>query len=373
MPQGKKNIIQVLKLGVLTGLTLVSGVSFAMAQGGRAVEANPLDQFRTNNNASTQQQSQQQQPAPQKKKTVGGNIPAPTIGGFQQNLSQEEIDSALAGYDFDLGMDIEAQKAEVERQAREAAFEASINGMFPMRTDEILEFLEKYRETREASQSRIGGIPKPEITLETVSLDPGAAPPVIKLSPGHVTTLNILDITGQPWPVRDVSWGGDFEVIQPKEGEHVIRISPMRAHEVGNLSIQLLDLKTPVTFMLNTQLETVQYRFDARIPEYGPYANMPLIDNGITSVAGGEDITKVLDGTPPSTAKRLDIEGVDGRTTAFEVDGQVFVRTPLALLSPGWSSSVTSADGTTVYAIGQSPVLLLSDKGKMVRAMIDYN
>lgn len=337
-----------------------------------AQEANPLDQFRVSNGGGQQQQAQEV-PARANPKPVGENLPAPTIGGMQQALSQEDINNALAGYDFDLEADIEAQKAEVERQARAAAFEAALNGMFPMKTDEILEFLEKYRETREVSESRIGGIPTPEVTLETVSLDPGATPPIIKVSPGHVTTLNILDITGQPWPVRDVSWGGDFEVIQPQEGEHVIRISPMRAHEVGNLSIQLLDLKTPVTFMIKSQLETVQYRFDARIPEYGPYANMPIIDNGITAIAGGGDITRVLDGTPPPTAKKLDIEGVDGRTTAYESDGQVYLRTPLTLLSPGWSSSVTSADGTTVYAIGQSPVILLSEKGKMVRAMIEYN
>jgi len=333
-------------------------------------EPNPLDQFRVNNNGG---QQQQQMPAAPRQQVTQDTLPSPTVGGLQQGPSQNEINDALAGYDFDLGADIEAQKAEVERQAREAAFEAAINGMFPMRTEEILELLERYRETREASQSRIGGVPKPEITLETVSLDPGATPPIIKLSPGHVTTLNILDLTGQPWPVRDVSWGGDFEVIQPQEGSHVIRISPMRAHEVGNLSIQLLDLQTPVTFMMKTQLETVQYRFDARIPEYGPYANMPPIDNGVSVTAGGGDITRVLDGTPPAQAKKLDINGVDGRTTAFEVNGQVFVRTPLTLLSPGWSSSVTSADGTTVYAIGQSPVLLLSDKGKMVRAMVDYD
>lgn len=336
---------------------------------GNAMAQNPLDQFRVNNG---QQQGQFRN---ETREVEREQLPAPTPGGLQQQggLTQEQIDQALQGYDFDLGIDMEAQKAEIERQAREAAFEAALTGMFPMNTDEILRFLEKYRENREVTQSRIGGIPKPEITLQTVSLDPGAEPPVIKLSPGHVTTLNILDVTGQPWPVRDVSWGGDFEVIQPQEGEHVIRISPMRAHEVGNMSIQLLDLKTPVTFMLNTQLETVQYRFDARIPEYGPYAQAPLIEQGVTAVAGGEDITSVLDGTPPARAKKLDVDGVDGRTTAFEIDGQVFVRTPLALLSPGWSSSVTSADGTTVYAIGQSPVLLLSDRGKMVRAMIDYN
>lgn len=351
----------------MIGMSFAAPPVFAQQQG--AVSADPLAQFRTN--AAPQQNTQQAQQRPQQQQSQG--LPAPTVGGLQQGPTQEEINNALSGYDFNFEADLEEQKAEIERQAREAAFEAALNGMFPMQTEEILEFLERYRESREATESRIGGVPTPEITLETVSLDPGAVPPVIKLSPGHVTTLNVLDITGQPWPIRDISWGGDFDVIQPQEGEHVVRISPLRAHEVGNISMQLLDLKTPVTFRLQTQLETVQYRFDARIPEYGPYAEAPIIDNGVTIAAGGGDITRVLDGTPPPQANRLNIEGVDGRTTAFEVGGQVYVRTPLTLLSPGWSSSVTSADGTTVYAIGQSPVLLLSDKGKMVRAMVEYN
>jgi intracellular multiplication protein IcmK len=364
----KKNIcLSILTIGLFGVFALLAPTSNAQQA------ADPLAQFRTNNAPNSNVGQAQRMQAQPRQPVQQQALPSPTVGGLQQGPSQADIDSALAGYDFDFDADIEAQKAEIERQARDAAFEAALNGMFPMRTEEILEFLERFRETREASESRIGGVPTPEITLETVSLDPGAVPPVIKLSPGHVTTLNVLDVTGQPWPIRDISWGGDFDVIQPQEGEHVVRISPLKAHEVGNISMQLLDLKTPVTFRLQTQLEVVQYRFDARIPEYGPYADVPIIDNGITLSAGDGDITRVLDGTPPPQAKRLGIDGVDGRTTAFEVGGQVYVRTPLTLLSPGWSSSVTSADGTTVYAIGQSPVLLLSDRGKMVRAMVEYN
>jgi len=341
--------------------------------------ANPLDRFRSDNN------QQQDQSAPQqgtsgffpRQQGVGndGAMPPPTIGGLQQQgLTEAEINQALQDYNFGDGMTFEERQREVERQSRRAAFEATLNGALPLTPDEILELLDRFRDVREASESRIGGPPDASIALERVSLDPGVTPPIIKLSPGHVTTLNILDITGQPWPIQDISWGGDFEVIQPQEGEHVVRISPMKAHEVGNLSIQLLELDTPVVFSLRTNLEEVQYRFDAQIPEMGPYSETPIIDNfDIRAAAGDDQIIRILNGTPPATAQKLDVEGVDRRTSAYDIDGQIYVRTPFSMLSPGWNSSIRSADGTNVYHIGRSPVLLLSDKGKMVRARINYN
>lgn len=49
----------------------------------------------------------------------------------------------------------------------------------------------------------------------------------------------------------------------------------------------------------------------------------------------------------------------------------MFIRTPLTMLSPSWEASVSSADGTTVYELGQStPVLLMSDGGSLIRARV---
>jgi intracellular multiplication protein IcmK len=330
---------------------------------------NPLDQFRTNSNEQQAQPQQQSQPR------NPDDIPPPTIGGMQQQgLTQEQINQALAGYNLDGGMTLEERQAEAEAQARESAFEAMMNGAFPLKPEEIREVLEVFREVREASESRIGGAPNPEITLESVPLDPGSTPPIIQLSPNYVTTLNVLDITGQPWPIQDISWGGNFEILQPEDGANIVRISPLRAHEVGNLSVRLVDLNTPVIFSLQSDLGDVDVRFDAQIPEYGPNAEMPLIDNGgIQTTAGDNEIIRILDGVPPSQAEKLDVDGVDGRTSVYEVDGRIYVRTPHTLLSPGWSGTIKSADGTSVYAINQSPVLLLSDRGKMVRAFVNYN
>ncbi|HEY8964360.1 MAG TPA: DotH/IcmK family type IV secretion protein [Alphaproteobacteria bacterium] len=318
--------------------------------------ADPLAEFRKANE--------------QPKADPAENPPVPTPGGFQQPTA-----GAAANQNYNL-QDIaevtEEERAELEQKARESAFDAALNGMMPMSPEQIRALLDKYKVTREASESRIGGAPKPEITVQTVSLEPGVAPPVIKLSPGHVTSLTMMDMTGQPWPVQDVSWGGNFEIISPGEGGHVIRISPMGATEVGNLSVMLVGLKTPVTFELETQLDVVQYRFDARIPEYGPLATPPLIEQTVSIQAGTDKVIgQVLDGVPPAGTEKLAVSGVDARTAVYRAGGSMYLRTPLTLLSPGWSASVKSADGMTVYVVNNSPVFLLSDRGKMVRAVVE--
>ena len=70
----------------------------------------------------------------------------------------------------------------------------------------------------------------------------------------------------------------------------------------------------------------------------------------------------------PQGATKLSVGlGGDGRTTAYKLNGMTYLRTPYTLLSPGWSSSMSSADGMNVYEIKDTPVVILSENGKMVR------
>ncbi len=275
--------------------------------------------------------------------------------------------------EFDLGGQDPNRKSqeELNEEIRQEAFDAAITGLFPLKPENIKSILKEYDKTKRAVEEPVHGVPTPRINVETVSLDPGVAPMIIHTATGHITTLNILDVTGAPWPVQDISWAGDFEVIEPEEGGHIIRITPMGQSAYGNMSIRLLTLKTPVTIMLKTGTDEVQYRVDARIPEFGPFAQTPLIDGGSERVAGNALIMSILDGVPPESAERLDVSGVDGRTTAYKVRSTTYVRTPLTLLSPGWEQSVTSADGMNVYALANTPILLLSDRGRFTRASLN--
>lgn len=265
----------------------------------------------------------------------------------------------------------EAEAELLREKNREATFDAASEQIMPMRPEEIRKLLETFRVGREASETPITS-PKPLVEVISVSLDPSAEPPTILTAPGRVTTLSLLDSTGAPWPVQDVSWGGRFQITPPPDGGNVIRITPQTAHGEGNMSLLLVDLVTPVTFTLRTGLDESHYRLDARIPRSGPLAKVPLIEHGgLKTVAGADkNLVDILDGVAPEQASRLTVRGADGRTTAWRVDDLVYLRTPLTLLSPGWDASVASADGMTVYALRETPVLLLSDNGRIVRASL---
>lgn len=281
-------------------------------------------------------------------------------GGFGDVSAEQQFNASLGS----------PTAAALQGDISGEAYDAAVTGLFPLRPDQIEALLKVYDETTKAATAPVYALPEPEVAVQTISLDPGVKPPVIDVAVGHVTSLNILDITGAPWPVHDVSWAGDFEVVEPQEGGHVIRITPLAEFAYGNISIRLLTLKTPITLSLRTSRERVHYRMDARIPEFGPNAQPGLIEGGVQLAAGSPLMTYVLDGVPQGGSERLEVTGADGRTTAYRIDGVLYVRTPLTLLSPGWKSSVSSADGMNVYALDDTPIILLSDRGKFTRASI---
>jgi intracellular multiplication protein IcmK len=298
----------------------------------------------------------------------------------------QDLPSPPSGDSFDFddaAFDFEASGESVEDLARREAFDAALQGLLPLKPEEIRVLLERFDRTQESVELPVYPAPKPETVIENINLDPGAPPSVVKMAYGHVTTVSFLDASGRPWPIQTMSWAGNFQIVEtesPEGGEpgqtfsHKVIISPQSEFAYGNISISLLGLYTPVIMTLETSRDVVHYRFDAVMPEYGPLAKAPLIEaggaGGVGSVAGNSGLSAALEGVIPSGAQKLSVAGVDRRTSAFSYNGMTYVRTPLALMSPGWSGSVSSADGMRVYEISGAPVLLFSDKGRMVRARL---
>lgn len=261
------------------------------------------------------------------------------------------------------------KSAMTEQDRRNKAFDSALSGLFPLTPEQIKEVMRRMSEAQEAGRSPPAPEPKPTVKVENVMLDPGNAPPLIAVSSGYVTTVNMLDVTGQPWPIQDVVVGGNFTITGPNDA-HVLRIIPQTRFGKGNLSVRLVGLSTPVTFRVEAGGPEVYYRYDARIPQSGPGAKQPLIDHGFTGQAGDPTLMRVLEGVPPTEARKMTITGVDGRTRAYKINDQIYLRTPLTLLSPGWNASVRSADGTNVYVMSDTPVMMLSDNGQTIRAKL---
>lgn len=322
--------------------------------------------------------------------------PLPGSGDTAQSTQETEFLTPAPGEGFQFSPEPAAppqQSAdEIAESARREAFDAALQGLLPLRPAEIRELLEHFDRTQESVEVPVHPYPKPEVSVETLSLEPGAQPAKVNVAYGHVSTITFLDSTGQPWPIENVTWAGNFQVIDSSsassgeanntapaaaagdqgssdKGTHIIRIAPESEFAYGNISINLIKFSTPIILTLETSRDRVHYRFDAIIPKPGPFGNAPLIDTGFSLQAGdNKDITSVLTGVLPKSAKKLTVSGVDGRTTAYKNNGATFLRTPLTLLSPGWTSSMSSADGMNVYEIKNTPVIILSENGQMVRA-----
>ncbi|MFY9288491.1 MAG: DotH/IcmK family type IV secretion protein [Alphaproteobacteria bacterium] len=293
-----------------------------------------------------------------------GALPASSLSSDPVDLAAQAEQAALQAQ-----AQAEADQAKRDQEYNLKSYSRASRGLLPLSPDQIREFMQRMEQTQTAANPPVNGAPKGQVRINTLSLDPGAEPPKLNLAAGYVTTINMVDATGEPWPILDVGVGGSFEVSPTPAGSHVVRVMPLSRVGNGNLSVLLKDLPTPVIFQLAAGGSTVDMRYDARIGKMGPGAKIPLIQRPKLQ-ASSESMMLLLENAPPSGATRMKVRGADERTKAWAMDSRVYVRTPLTLLSPAWDSSVSSADGMTVYDIGDAPVLLMSDNGSMVRAQL---
>ena len=348
------------RLKLLMGIWLVAAPGVALAQNVPGTGQSPASGSVSNAISSLRKQPVQK----------GVAATAPVATSDIQPVDDQAIAKGLANaaQPANTPGNIEAAQEAVRR----ATFDSALAGTLPLKPEEIRALLERLNDSQLAVASPIAGPPEAEVKAETISLEPGAQPPQIETETGYVTTLSMLDATGNPWPILDIGVGGNFDVPAPEQGGNVLRITPLAKYASGNISIRLVNLTTPISFKLRSSSGKVFYRYDARIPKFGPQAATPLIDRGNAQEAGDALLMNFLDGQAPLDSIRLTVAGVDQRTAAWRYAGKLYVRTPLQLLSPGWDGSVSSGE-THVYGLTDTPVLLLADNGIMVHARIGNN
>lgn len=249
------------------------------------------------------------------------------------------------------------------------AFEGVTRQLFPLTPEQIVRLKQIYEASEFAEASPAGTPPKPTATSQFVNLSPGSTPPVIRLSQGFVSSLVFLDSTGAPWPISAYDLGDPTAFnIQWDKTSNTLMIQAQKLYNYGNLAVRLKGLNTPVMLTLIPGQKAVDYRVDLRVQGYGPNANTTPIEEGIPPSAN-DVLLHVLDGVPPQGSQRLTVSGGDAR--AWLLGDKMFVRTNLTILSPGWISSMTSADGMHAYEMQKSPVLLVSWHGKVMQLKVE--
>ncbi len=250
---------------------------------------------------------------------------------------------------------------------RDEAFARMTNTALPLTPTQIQLLRSLYDATQRAAAVFPGVPPRPTSTSVAVNLSPGATPPIIRLGAGFVTSLVFVDSTGAPWPIESYSLGNPaaFNIQWDKKG-NILLIQAIAAHRIGNLAVLLRGLNTPVMIDLSPGQAAMDVRVDLRIPSLGPEAKPTF-----TQLPGVENpyLLNLLDGIPPPGAKEL--KASDCEECVWLLDGKLYLRTQYTVLSPGWISSLSSADGTHVYEMQPTPIILVTYNGKTIKLKIE--
>lgn len=250
---------------------------------------------------------------------------------------------------------------------RDEAFLKVTNTLLPLSPSQIQMLRNVYDATQRAAAVFPGVPPRPTSTSISVNLSPGAVPPVIRLGAGFVTSMVFVDSTGAPWPIESYSLGNPqaFNIVWDKKS-NILLAQAITTHRVGNLAVLLRGLNTPVMIDLNPGQAAMDVRVDLRIPGLGPEAKP------IFSGLPGEQspyLLALLDGIPPAGARELKATGCDN--CVWLVKGKLYLRTPYTVISPAWISTLSSADGTHVYEMQPTPLVLATYNGKTIKLKIE--
>lgn len=260
------------------------------------------------------------------------------------------------------------QPADTNPGLGDEAFANTVRNMMPLSPDQIRTLRQLFDQSQRAAAADPGIPPKPTSSSIIVNLSPGAMPPIIRLSSGFVTSLVFLDSTGSPWPIKAYDLGDpqSFNIQWDQKG-NTLMVQALRHYTSGNLAVMLQGMDTPVMLTLMPGQDAVDYRVDLRIPGLGPNAN-PMLDG--LPAAASPNLLDVLNGVPPDGSKTLNVLGGDCQGWLGS-DGHIYLRTELTVLSPGWISTMSSADGTHAYELQSTPIVLASQRGKLVKLMIE--
>jgi len=251
----------------------------------------------------------------------------------------------------------------------------------PFTPEQIKELRDGLEETRKAKAYKpVRAIPR--VSSVSVDLSPGSSLPILRVMPGEISNLVVLDSTGAPWPLAAaprISNKDLFTAEWLKDTSNVI-VSTTSSYESGNLALYLQGTSIPVVVKLvsgepdgdKDRARIVDARLDLRVPGRGPNAKAAVMSAGKISLY--DDVLQAfLDGIPPAGAKSVNAHGdVPPKTQVWQLDSEIYVRTQQDIQT-AFDQSLSAGDGTRVYKLPATPFVTLSSMGRSITLQLDIN
>lgn len=261
-----------------------------------------------------------------------------------------------------------------DRSAEDEAFRSVLRSLVPM-NEEQLRALRKIldRQALILAEPPSGIAPRPITRSVSLSLRPGEEIPRLRLFPGNATSITFSDVTGAPWPIQSVTVGNPQAFAASEAGErgqtNMLVVSPLTQRIVANnIVVALAGHPVPVVIGIEAGGEEVDFRVDMTVRARGPKAAPQIVQTSAISPTNDRVIQAFLDGVPPRESVSLRTNNRDVEVWRFS--GKMYVRAPFEMMSPAYEARARNVSGTNVFILGETPVLLMSENGRMFQVMI---
>ncbi len=337
-------------------LSVLSAVSFAADQPGSSQQAS-ADEFQRwlDGNGYAQNQPGQQALQGNTAKPAEAAKQPPGVVTFEQSR-QIMLDSV-------------PERVPEPSEESVAAFNAMVQQNIPLSPKQIVQLRQHIDTTQRAAAVTPNIPPKPVSSTLMINLAPGTTPPAVRLAQGYVSSLVFVDSTGSPWPIASFDIGNPKSVgIQWDGKSNILLIQAITAYSDGDIVVRLVGLPTPITLELVSGQRVVDYRVDLHVAGLGP--NTKELPTG-TDLPGSANqlLLGVLDGVAPAGSKQLVVHGSDSQ--AWLLGEQMYLRTRMTVLSPGWVGKMVSPDGMIAYQLPKTSSVLISKYGSPAELKIE--
>lgn len=228
-----------------------------------------------------------------------------------------------------------------------------------------VEFIQKSKEITKTEQDAVFDNTEAIMIKDTiiVSDDPSASTPIIFTTPGHSTFVNVIDQTGQPWPIVLAESGNSnlftTEEVPAHEFKNIFKIIPK--YRVGTTNLTLLIAGKPLTMAIKLQSTKEKYHPHPiiQISEDGPLAKPSLSAFSHTKVKNGDVMAKLLYINDLDGFKRLETNRP--KTKVWRRGDRYFAKTKLTPMHPRGISVAHGPNGYSIYELKILPVLVMVD------------
>lgn len=239
------------------------------------------------------------------------------------------------------------------------AFEALLEEMYPTSPDQ----LKRLHQTKQALDNVLYDNKQPLALTDIVpvSTKPGSKPVEILVAPFHTSTINVIDSTGQPWPITSIMHGNDTDYRVAKVDGHVyaniVRVDPKREVGTTNINISLADLPTTITVTMKNDTDKYHPSPILQIDKEGPQAKAHPVFS-VDNIASDSILKDIVLGIAPENYEKMQTS--DSNVEAWRFNGSLFIRTIYNPSSPLPRGMHHGPGGYTAYRLNDMPILVMT-------------